>query len=342
MTNRLSNFNSKPEDQMVFSIRSTWAGLVADLSFQSGDQFVEVDTAPSAQIPAIDGSWCQVSGRSPTGRFSVFLPVSLLASLIDGIDEKLKLENLDCNTAAVLLEHALTPSLTKLENVLGSDLTLLEVSELRRAVTENLLGLVFNVNETTIHGALMVDGDLADRLEYVVQENSSAEEKNIDPTLVVHLGPVVLPTRDACLASTGSTIDCGVMPTEIIKGVLMRSDNRYWPIHIEDDAVEIAGELSAPVDFSRSGDENVFVTFALGQVELKPVERKNLQPGQKLQVERYPDNGARVHYQTVPYAEGSIVLLGDNLAVQLASLEISPQSNISSNLTSEITGNMNV
>lgn len=312
----------------MYAIRNTWPWLIADLSFRCGDRTVEVDTLPAAPSLCVGDAWCKVIGQSPIGNFSVILPSAFLQLLFEGIDDNILLEKIDSSTAAVILEHGLTPGITMLESKLGTDLTFLDVMAFDGPVDRNALGIEFRISKQLFEGSLNVDSKLAEALEVIVQENSCSKEKNVDSELMVHLGPVVLASRNAYLAAPGSTIDCGVMPTEIINGVLMRSDNRYWPIHIEDDAVEIAGELTPPVDFSGTSHEQVFVTFALGRVELNAIQRKQLEPGQRLEIERYPDNGALVHYQTIPYAEGTIVLLGDNLAVNLCSIGVQARNDL--------------
>ena len=305
-------------DMSLLSLRSTWKGLIADLTFQVGSMRVITDTKDKAPSILPTGNWIQISGITGKGDFAIYVPAGFCKDLLNAGAADLKIEELEGADAALLFEHFLGERIAQLENLLGDEIHLTKVVDVSTPVSGDLLGLEFDTGSNKHQGALQVSGSLHNWLEYAVGQHSSAEEKSLDPTMIVHLGPVVVPSRQAYLAGTGATIDCGVMPSDIIKGVLLRSDNRYWPIYIEDNAVQIVGDLVGPVDpNANTSDDHVFVTFGIGQVSLKPFERAKLQVGTQLSIDRYPDNGAHVYFQGSPYGKGQITLLGDNLGVKV-------------------------
>ncbi|MEL7428643.1 MAG: hypothetical protein AAFN43_01465 [Pseudomonadota bacterium] len=308
---------TKAIDPSLLSINSSWPGLIADLSLEHGS-FV-IDASTSAMPPAVDGNgdWVQIEGASSSGCFILYLPASLCISILEAADASIDIEALDGETAAIVLEHVASQRLSQLEEVLGHDLAFKSLSDVNAEVTGRLLGLELRLQSEVHQAALKVSGKLLEDLEQTVNANANFEEKELPSTLSVQLGPVVVSTRNAYLARKGEIIDCGVMPSDVIHGILMRKDKRYWPIYIEDHSVEIAGPLAGPVDFSSVDDGQVYVTFGIGEADLTPLERSKAGVGTRIAVQRFPDNEARVYYQSRPFAKGALSLHGENLAVTL-------------------------
>ncbi len=304
-------------DPTLLSINSSWPGLIADLSLQYGELNLSAKTAARAPSVKPNGDWVQVSGGSSVGSFTIYMPANVCAAILEASDQKLDITQLDGTAAALVFEHVTSYRVEQLEEVLGCDLTFTKVTDVTQSIFEPLLGLEVYHDGETYNAGLKVNGKLAEWFEFVVANNSNLEERSLSETMSVQLGPVILSDRQAYLVRTGGIIDCGVMPSEVIHGILLREDKKYWPIYIEDSSIEIAGPLSGPAVFDEENRSQVFVTFGIGEIKLSAVERMNLEIGSSVNVTRYADNGAKIYYQTKPFAMGSLALHGDNLAVTL-------------------------
>lgn len=304
----------------VFSINSTWAGVVADLSLHYGDLRIAAETTEASPTIGVNGGWVQVAGTSSVGTFNLYLPAQICLLVLEAADPVLDIEELDGSAAALVFEHVVSQRLQQLEGVLGADLAIAKIADVTRPVNEKTYGLNLTHDGNTYPAAVAASGQLLEWLEIVTQQYSNPHERNLDETLTVHLGPVVVPNRQAYLARHGEMIDCGVKPSEVIKGVLMRKDGYYWPIFIEDNSIEISGTLAGPVVFAETDTDQVFVTFGIGSVKLDAVSRMGLAPGSRIDVERLPDNGANIFYQAKPFAKGKLALRGENLGVQIESI----------------------
>lgn len=301
----------------VFSAESTWGGVVADLRFEYGDLHLKALTV--SQKPTIDvsGGWVQVVGTSSVGGFNLYLPADLCLSVLEAADPVLDIAELDSTAAALVFEHVTTKPLSELEEVLGADLSISKIVDVSQPVTERIYGL--NVEQDGKHypAAISVSGKLHEWFEIVVGQYSNPHERELDERLIVHLGPVVIASRQAYLVRMGEKIDCGVQPSDVIKGVLMRQDGYYWPIFIEDNEIEISQQMAGPVNFSHADDTQVFATFGIGDVSVTAAERVKLAPGHRLKVNRIENNGANIYYQAKPFARGHLAICGENLAVEI-------------------------
>ncbi len=301
----------------MLALHSAWPYLVTDLSFQFGTLSASADPVDHAPVITQDGEWVCVEGSSSVGEFYVYLPLDAAEILLQAANEDLNTSSLNQADAALVLEHVFTHTMHQLENVLGADLKLDQFSTPAFPLPTELLGFEFQINGQVFEGALHVRGKLHEWFEYVVAQRANPDEKKLEARMIVHLGPVVLPSAGAYMARAGETIDCGVEPSAVIHGVLLRADKYYWPIYIEDNTVEIAGPLTGPVQFPENADDYVYVTFGLGEVSLTAFVRSQLDVGSRIEIERIPNNGAHVYYQTKPFAQGHLSILGQNLAVQL-------------------------
>ncbi len=307
-------------DKSLIALVSSWGGLICDLNIQIGTFSTEIVTTSTSPNISPNGQWIQIIGHSKAGSFTVYMPSDAAAFILQLADNDLNITKLEGGDAALIFEHIFTNKLNMLEELIGVDLSILSITDLDTSVTGELLGFEFDIEGKTHQGAIQVQGELHHQLEAIVAHHSFPEEKNLDSKLIVHLGPVVVPARQAYLARTGEMIDCGVEPSSVIKGVLMRSDGRYWPIHIEDEQIEIAGELAGPVQTSNEATENVFVTFGLGETSLSSYDMHTLTTGSKVNIQRLPNNGANIYYQARPFGQGFLSILGSNLAVTLDSV----------------------
>lgn len=307
-------------DRTLIALVSSWGGLIADLSINIGTYYTDIETLDKPPVIPFNGTWVQVFGRSDIGTFTLFMPSQAAASFLQLANDDLDISKLEGGDAALVFEHLLSDYFYKLEALLGANLEIQTIADVTTPVGGELLGFELDINGQTTQCALNVTGDLHLELERLVGQNSIPEEKKMDKRMIVHLGPVVLPARQAYLARIGEMIDCGVEPSDIIKGILMRADGRYWPIHIEDEQVEVVGELSGPVDFSNADKDTVFVTFGLGEVSLSAYQRSMITTGTTINVTRLPNNAANIYYQARPFGQGSLSILGTNLAVELGNV----------------------
>jgi len=304
-------------DPTLLSINSTWPGLIADLTLQYGELYLSANTASRAPVVNPSDEWVQIMGGSSVGSFSLYLKTDICVAILEASDQNLDITQLDGTAAALVFEHVTSYRVEQLESVLGCDLSFTKVSDVTGPVREPLLGLQIDYDGKTHSAAICVTGKLAEWFEYVVANNSNLEERSLSEKMTVQLGPVTLSNRQAYLVRSGEIIDCGVMPSEIIHGILLREDRRYWPIYIEDSAIEIAGPLSGPTTFDENNEAHVFATFGIGEVTLRAVDRLNLDVGSRIDINRYADNGANIYYQTKPFGKGVLSLNGENLAVTL-------------------------
>ena len=307
-------------DKSLIALSSSWSSLICDLSIQIGSFVTEVITTNTAPQILPNGKWIKIIGDSNAGSFTIFMPSEAAGYILQLSNDDLDITKLEGGDAALIFEHLFTYHMNILENLFGADLSIISIVDVDAPVSGELLSFELDIEGTLHKGALQINGELHHQVEYIVGQNSFPEEKNLDSRMVVHLGPVVVSARQAYLARIGEVIDCGVEPSSVIKGVLMRSDGRYWPIFIEDEQVQIAGELAGPVQMSNETTENVFITFGLGEVSLTAYQRHTLTTDSTINIQRLPNNGANVYYQARPFGQGHLSILGNNLSVTLNSI----------------------
>lgn len=307
-------------DKTLIALASSWGGLICDLRIQIGTFFTEIITTDTTPNIVANGRWVQIIGHSNIGEFSIFMPSEAAGFILKLSDDDLNIAKLEGADAALIFEHLFTYHMSMLENMLGTELSIISIQDVSAPVSGELLGFEFEIEGNKHQGAVQIRGDLHYQFEKLIAPNSFPEEKKIDSRMIVHLGPVVVTSRQAYLARIGEMIDCGVEPSSVIKGVLMRSDGRYWPIYIEDEQIEIAGPIAGPVQISNETTENVFVTFGLGEVSLSAFERHTLVEGSKVNIQRLPNNSAHIYYQARPFGQGHLSILGSNLSVTLDSI----------------------
>lgn len=314
--------NSFAYDKSLIALSSSWGGLIANLGVQIGNFYTIIETLDTAPNIPLNGNWVQIVGQSDLGGFTIYISSDAAASFLKLSHDELDVSKLEGNDAALILEYLFTGQLYSLEEILGTNLKLNTVTDINTPVMDEVFGFQFELNGKFEKAALSVEGHLHNVLESVIAPLSFPDERKLDNRLIVHLGPVVVPARQAYLARIGEMIDCGVEPSDVIKGVLMRSDNRYWPIYIEDEKIEIVGDLAGPVDFSQQdpNQENIFVTFGLGEVTLSAYDRSTIGIGTVINIARLENNSANIYYQARPFGKGHLSILGTNLAVTLDSV----------------------
>lgn len=317
-----STINNEPVktfsyDKSLIALSSSWPNLVADLGMHIGRFSTVLDTLPQPPLVSVNGQWVQIIGNTNLGDFTVYMPSKAAAAFLQLAHDDLDITSLEGGDAALIFEHILTGYILNFEEMLGTSIIIETITDVTRPVSANLLGFILPIDGENHACALQLGGQLYKAVEILVAPHCFPEEKQLDEKMIVHLGPVVLPARQAYLARIGEMINCGVQPSDIIKGFLMRSDGRYYPIHIEDERVEIVGELSDPVRLDEANRDNVFVTFGLGEVSLTAFQRKGLSQGSSLNVTRLPNNQANIYYQLRPFGQGHLAIHGQSLAVAL-------------------------
>lgn len=312
-----ASFNTMNIDNSLMSLSTSWPNLVGDLTFDNGVLNISADTKKLPPMVHPDGNWVQLVGKGNRGSFCVYMPSTLCANLLEASNDSLDISRLEGSDAALILEYLFDSKIGTLEELFNDKFSFIKLADVSVQVNSELFGIDVEVNGEVFTCALSFDQGLRDTFEVVCSKFAMPLEKNVDRKMIVHLGPVIVPARQAYLARKGEAINCGVMPSEVIRGVLMRSDGRYWPIHIEDEEVQIVGELAGPVTPPAEKSDDIYVTFGLGEVRIDAYTRANLVVGDRLNVIRLPNNNANVYYQARPFGQGHLSILGPNLAVTL-------------------------
>ena len=300
----------------ALSLRSAWSALVADLNMICGE--TPLTAKPNGLVPYVhsDGTWTQFSGTARNGEFNVFLPVHLADDILKAQDANLGFSSIPSEDSVLVFEHIFSNKLSMLEEVFGTGLTLDQITTVTTPVVGTLLGLDVEFAGKSYTAAIQTEGAFATQVNSAIEANSSPEESKISSELLIHFGPIVLASKVARQVKPGETINCGVAPNDLISGVLMRADGAYWPIHVEDDAIEIIADLIKPDQKSQPQYDRVFVTFVIGTVELSAFERKQLTGGQRIFINRFENNQVEIFYQNKPFAKGHLKLVDGSLAVE--------------------------
>ena len=300
----------------ALSLRSAWSALIADLNMICGE--TPLTAKPNGLVPYIqtDNSWAKFSGKARNGSFNVFLPIQLADDILKAQDANLAFSSLLSEDAALVFEHIFSNKLGALEEAIGTNLALDKSTTVTVPVIGTLLGLDIEFAGKSYSAAIQTDGAFATQINSSIEANSSPEESKISSELSIHFGPIVLASKVARQAKPGETINCGVAPNDLISGVLMRKDGAYWPIHVEDDAIEIIADLVKPDQNTRPQYDRVFVTFVIGTVELSAFERQQLAAGKQININRFENNHVDIFYQNKPFAKGHLKLVDGYLAVE--------------------------
>ena len=220
------------------------------------------------------------------------------------------------------MEHLLLEPLSQLENFLGEYQEIRQIrTSLRSDIQKNSLQFSVSHDEHHFVGFLNIKDPLAERITERVIPFSSVDEKRVSDALDIMIGPIALDNHAFSNVTLGQIIDCGVQPSDTIRGFVWRSDNSYWPGFVEDDQFLISGKKAA-IDFSaaRKADKTL-VSLQFADAYVMAVDRLTIAEGDRINVTRFEDNEVRIFANDVEHGYGRLMVHNGNLAVEVTYLK---------------------
>lgn len=222
---------------------------------------------------------------------------------------------------ALCIELALRKLVERLERELGGEIVIDEVIEAGASLPDlSWLCLQVKTLGTDMTIRLATGPIAMRRLEAFAGANADPTERAVDRRLHVKIGPIVLAADDAYGLEPGITVDCGVDPSIEVRGMLERSDGSWWPVVVNNDAIEITGPMQKPAA-NTVGKGSVTLGVKVGYAELSAHRRMGLVTGAQVAMQRLEGNIAELCRSSVTVATGELDVIGGRLAIRVTSVD---------------------
>ncbi len=303
---------------------AVWRNVLLEPEYQLGEETFRLATNSTTKRIDPNLSLVQVTMRSENFGFTITLAEAFLLDCLEGISTLTSISGQTGPDAALILEQFFRTPLEEFSNLLG------EYPEIVRIAPAEIATLGRDDFQFTISGDqgggsmcfIRFDGALEDRVFERLGAYSSADEKEVEPQLEVRIGPISLPQTAIANLRAGVILDCGVQPTDTIRGLLVRSDNRYWPAHINDGEV-VATAAIQPLDYSNARHSGLaLITLGFGSALMGPLERLQFGEGDTIAIERYSDNAVEIYANEHQIGKGQLVVHDDNLSVSIEQVDL--------------------
>ena len=296
-----------------------WRNCLLKAWFHTPNAEFSATTNAVSVVPAgvLESIKAQLSGE--TYSLVVYMPLAFIHAVHAASGSLADLDNMDEPDAILVLEQTFADPLEQIARLTGE---YLQITTLEPVSTIPVGDRDFQFTILDSQGrqhlcAVEIDGDLEARIIERIVPFSSASEKTVANALDVRIGPILISRDDLARVREGHIIDCGVQPSDIIRGLLVRSDNQAWPCHIEDAGVHITGACR-PLDFSsaRKADASL-VTLSFAGASLGPLDRLQLSEGSFVDLGRHEQNRVDIFANDQLVGIGHLVVEDGNLGVKV-------------------------
>ena len=232
---------------------SIWRNCLLSLPFVIGNQ--RFLAATSAVSTPFSGDSVLVGLKLSNGHqaFNLVVPEAFLEDVISANSAGISMHVTEDDDLILVIEQVISEPLEQIANLLGAycEITGIERDLAPKAAND---GFQFDVTDPSgvLHRcAVLFDDRLEARIIERIEPVSSPHEKTVADHLDVRIGPIILSRQDIARLSTGQILDCGVQPTDQIRGLLLRSDDQFWPGFIDDSGIQISGNRQ-PMDHAKA------------------------------------------------------------------------------------------
>ena len=297
-------------------LKMNWADVVGDVSFAAGERSVRIETAPFEPGLTAPGPWLLVTGRAGAELFALLIEQRFALMLARHHDRDMRRFPAEPGDGALLMEFCLQPLLENLEAELGKPITLELADSCATVPAHSWLCLAATSGEDVFQIGLAPGPAAMGLLSELAESHADPAEKQVSDRLIVKVGPVALPTEEALTSGPGDKFDTGIDPAGEVRGVLERSDGKFWPILIDDDEVTIAGDLRPPINLDEPSGK-VLVGFEIGEIVVGARDRRAITIESRLPVNRVPGNGVIIWLNRATHGNGRLDLVDGSLAVAI-------------------------
>ncbi|MCB1457727.1 MAG: FliM/FliN family flagellar motor switch protein [Nitratireductor sp.] len=307
--------------RLPHGLLALWGNVVADLGFRVGDRLFDIETIAGTTLPDTGGEIVMIAGLFGNETFRLGIELSALIAMLQAIDPEIRQLPRDPDDAVLACELVASGLFSRMENALGESVRLISLQRgAERAISaqlRELLPVTISSGGYQWWAGLQPGQGMAGIIEPFARANQHRDEKLIDRSMSVCIGPVAMATDQVYRARAQSIVDCGFDPSNDVRGVLIRSDGKYWPVVIDDEAIEITGNLRDG-GLMRAGSGSTLVTIRIGEVTLSPSQRLKIEQGTRILVARIPGNQAEVMVGRKALCHGELDIVDGSLAVRIA------------------------
>lgn len=299
-----------------------WRHCVLSFSLSMGGISWSAASTPITELPERLEGWVTLTLHGSRYQFETLLPLPFFEAALARSYPNVNLRALEEQDRLLIIEELLSDPLSQLESFLGE---YLEITRARATIAHdvNSNSLQFSVehNESRFVGFLNIKDPLAERITERVMPFSSVDEKRVSNGLQIMIGPIALDNHEFSNVTLGQIIDCGVQPSDTIRGFIWRSDDSYWPGFVEDEQFLVSGK-KAWIDFSsaRKADKTL-VSLQFADANVTAIDRLTITEGDRVNVNRFENNEVRIFANDVEHAFGRLLIHNGNLAVEVTYLK---------------------
>jgi len=299
-----------------------WRHCVLNFPFSMGGMQWSAASTPITELPENLEGWVTLTLHGDRHQFEALLPLQFFETALAIRYPNVNLRALEEPDRQLIIEETLSDPLSQMENFLG------EYQEITRArasiwddVHSNSLQFSVENNESRFTGFLNIKDPLAERITERVMPFSSVDEKRVSNDLQIMIGPIALDNHAFSNVTLGQFIDCGVQPSDTIRGFVWRSDDSYWPGFVEDEQFLISGK-KAWIDFgpARKADKTL-VSLQFADANVTAIDRLTINEGDRVNVNRFENNEVRIFANDVEHGFGRLLIHKGNLAVEVTFLK---------------------
>jgi type III secretion protein Q len=287
-----------------------------------------------------------ITMKVDTDQAELVVSEGLLKFALMELDPALSLEKLDPETAAIIVEHALTEPLTLIEQAAGCQLSVITVSKGAGKWTgpdRPSLPMVLYVERMGIAWSLLrLSANDITRLSTVLDMNAGPARAAVDVPLElrVRVGAAAMSLAEIRSIEPGDIILADELARQPGGAVAVIGEHLVAPVEITPAGVRLAAKLrrgrGSPLEWSLNrqhgfhhrienggiGDVTVSVMFEAGHLELDLTAVQQLGPGAVLPLARAgrdaSDLDVVVNGRVI--GRGSLVLIGDSVGVRVSRL----------------------
>lgn len=295
-----------------------WRHCVLNFPFSLGGQQWSAASAPITVLPESLEDWITLTLQSERYQFEALLPLQFFEAALARLYPNVNLRALQEPDRRLIIEDLLSDPLSQLENFLGQyqEITLTRAS-IGKDVQANSLQFTVHANEQRFTGFVNISDPLAERITERVIPFSSVDEKNVADLLQVMIGPIAIDNQAFSNVTIGQLIDCGVQPSDTIRGFVWRSDQTYWPGFVEDTQFLVSGK-KAQIDFTAARKANkTLVSLQFSDAIVRAVDRLTIGEGDRLNINRFENNEVRIFANDIEHGFGRLLVHNGNLAVEV-------------------------
>ena len=283
-----------------------WRDAAPKLVFNLKNIDVAVSLNSAKELPEL-ASPIVIGAKFKDADFQIILEEKFVEEMFLLASSQISFAQMNKQDAGIVLEHLFSEVLQNVEEVLGGNISLLEVSALTSQIKTEGFGFSVKLGDNVFDGIFEChDDDIFESIIKFLLPFQVPGEKNCLSLSDVVIGPIEISKDELSDIRTGDMVSIGQKIGQDLKGYVVRQSGTFWSVDLEPSLATINSSPKKISELLVESDDKNLVGIKIGTVEISANDILNIKEGDKLKISRLSNNAAYLIFNDEVIAVGNL------------------------------------